>query len=378
MGTPSLFRVKPTPALSVMTPFTTRSVAAAKMAETAQPFTAAVPRTSAVPAAAIAASLSVAVAETIKPQLKIRPPQRTVTDSTTLPDTPLPTELHTPYSDTLVEHNDSAIQASRTYVAVGFASSEPPNQPAGDEPEKAHSPSLRLLNSAKNLPKGQATGTPGNHTAAVRLPGSRHLLFDVSGESKKFPYSANADLLWTQDGSNYSARLAITAFLLGSRIQTSAGQLTAEGLAPQRFSDKVKTEVAAHFERDKGIVSFSANTPDAPLQPGAQDRLSVLLQLGSLLAGAPQRYPVGSSISIQTIGPKDADDWRFTVGEEQTLTLPEGDHKTRKLSRIPQREHDVQVDVWLASDLAYLPVQLRLTQDNGDFVQLQLKSVATP
>lgn len=264
-----------------------------------------------------------------------------------------PATAHTPYSDSVIETDRGLQQTDSVYIATNYVADN--------------------SNTTTTKPS-----TPGSHTAAVRLPGSRHLLFDVSGEAKSFPYSANADLLWTQDGSSYNARLAITAFLLGSRIQTSAGQLTAEGLAPQRFSDKVKTEVAAHFERDKGIISFSANTPDAPLQPGAQDRLSVLLQLGSLLAGAPQRYPVGSSISIQTIGPKDADDWRFTVGEEQTLALPEGDHKARKLSRVPQREHDVRVDVWLASDLAYLPVQLRLTQDNGDFVQLQLKSVATP
>ena len=317
-------------------------------------------------------------AVTQQPKVKVRPHKHTDTASAATPDTPQVVSSHTAYNDTLTDSNYPAAQRSRAYVATTFVSTEPQSRPDADEPEKVSSPAPRPSIGAKIALKIQTTGVSGSHTAAVRLPGSRHLLFDVSGEAKRFPYTASADLLWTQDGSSYNARLAITAFLLGSRIQTSAGQVTAEGLAPQRFSDKVKTEVAAHFERDKGIVSFSANTPDVPLQPGAQDRLSVLLQLGSLLAGSPQRYPAGSSISIQTIGPKDADDWRFTVGEEQTLALPEGDHKARKLSRVPQREHDVQVDVWLAPDLAYLPVQLRLTQDNGDFVQLQLKSVAMP
>jgi len=312
------------------------------------------------------------------PPVKAHSPKHTKTASEATPDTQQTLNKHTAYSDTLIESNHPYAHPGMTYVAMNFASSEQPNQPETETHENTENPSPRSGASAKIALKSQSAGVSGSHTAIVRVPGSRHLLFDVSGEAKRFPYTASADLLWTQDGSSYNARLVITAFLLGSRIQTSAGQVTAEGLAPQRFSDKVKTEVAAHFERDKGIVSFSANTPDAPLQPGAQDRLSVLLQLGSLLAGSPHRYPPGSSISIQTVGPKNADDWRFTVGEEHTLALPEGEHKARILSRVPQRDHDVQVDVWLSADLAYLPVQLRLTQDNGDFVQLQLKSITTP
>ena len=36
-----------------------------------------------------------------------------------------------------------------------------------------------------------------------------------------------------------------------------------------------------------GRISFSNNAPDAALQAGAQDRLSVLLQLGAMLAADP-------------------------------------------------------------------------------------------
>ena len=222
-------------------------------------------------------------------------------------------------------------------------------------------------------PKG-ADRPPG----LVRVAASRRLLYDVNGEARRIRYGANAELLWQQDGSSYQARLEIAAMFVPRRIQTSAGQLTAQGLAPQRFSDRLRSELAAHFERDKGKISFSANSPAVPLAAGAQDRLSVLLQLGSLLAGDPQRYPPGSSISLQTVGPRDADDWRFVVGQEEDLALPGGPHRAVKLSRAPAREFDLRMDVWLAADLAYLPVQLRLTQANGDFVELQLKSSEIP
>ena len=91
-----------------------------------------------------------------------------------------------------------------------------------------------------------------------------------------------------------------------NRSQTSRGQITDVGLAPERFGDKYRSEVAAHFNRAQGKVTFSANTPDAPLLTGAQDRLSVLVQLGALVASEPQRYGPGTTLTIQTIGPRDA------------------------------------------------------------------------
>ena len=83
------------------------------------------------------------------------------------------------------------------------------------------------------------------------IPASARLKYDVKGEVKGFPYHVNGDLLWVQDGKTYDARMEISHFLLGSRVQTSTGQLTSHGLEPTRFGDKVKSEVAAHFDRVK-------------------------------------------------------------------------------------------------------------------------------
>ena len=131
-------------------------------------------------------------------------------------------------------------------------------------------------------------------------------------------------------------------------------------------------------EEDKGKISFSANTPDAPWLRGAQDRLSVFLQLGSLLAGAPASYPVGSSVSLYTAGPREADTWTFTVESEETLQLPAGEAATLKLTRKPQRDYDQTVEIWFAPSMSYLPVRSRITQQNGDFVDQQLRVVEKP
>ncbi len=201
--------------------------------------------------------------------------------------------------------------------------------------------------------------------SSVTLPSSVRFKYQV--ETNRFPFSANAELLWKQNGEEYDARLEISAFGQ-ARVQTSRGQITPEGLAPLRFSDKFRSEVAAHFNRAQGKVTFSANTPDVPLLAGAQDRLSILIQLAAMIASDPEQFPPATTLAMQAIGPRDADTWLFTVGEKETLTLPGGQQATLKLVRNPRQEFDQKVELWLAPALGYLPVRIRITEPNGDFV----------
>ena len=150
--------------------------------------------------------------------------------------------------------------------------------PPAPEPAPAASVPVVAEAPAEPLPQVPA-GAP------ITIPGSVRLLYDVQGQVKKMDYKARSELLWRQDGSQYDLRFEVSAFLVGSRVQTSRGKLTTQGLAPERFSDKSRNERAAHFNYDQGKVTFSANSPDAPLAAGMQDRLSVFIQLGALLYG---------------------------------------------------------------------------------------------
>ena len=223
------------------------------------------------------------------------------------------------------------------------------------------------------------SNTPENKALApVKVPGATRLQFDVLGKVKGFSYTVSGELMWQQDGRQYQARYEIGMPLLGSRVQTSQGQLGIEGLLPQRFGDKVRSEQAAHFERDKGLISFSANTPSATLEPGAQDRLSLFMQLASLLAGAPQRYPTGAQITLQTVSAREAEPWTFRVDGLQTLELPFGTTQAIRLTRLPRQPYDQQVDLWFAPSRGYLPVRLRVTHPNGDVADQVLRRLDPP
>ena len=227
-------------------------------------------------------------------------------------------------------------------------------------------------------PRFAGDGVPANEASAFKIPAPVFLKYQVLGMSKQMNYSAWAEFSWQHDGQRYDSKLEVGAFLLGSRSQTSQGTLGAEGLMPQRFGDKFRTEVASHFQRDKGVVSFSNNAPEVPMLKGAQDRLSVVMQIAALLSAEPDRYPVGTMLSFQTVATRDAEVWLFLVEKAETLQLPYGDVPTIKINRKPRKEFDQTIELWFAPSIDYLPVRLRVTNANGDFVDQQLRKVEKP
>lgn len=267
-------------------------------------------------------------------------------------------------------------------------STAPPTEPTTGEQIPAPQPPAPASAEAAPAPAESAgvdiqppgaTGAPAsNAPPPVRLPPSTRLSFEVVGEVKKLHYNANAELVWRHDGARYEARQQIRAFLLGGRSQSSVGRITEYGLQPERFGDKSRSEQAAHFNFETHEVIFSANTPRATIGQGAQDRLSVFIQLGAMLAAAPDRYPPGTRITLTTVGARYADRWTFTVEGEETLDLPAGPTPALKLERLPRHDRDQKAELWLGSALGYLPVRIRLTQGNGDFAELSLSGHDAP
>ncbi len=278
-----------------------------------------------------------------------------------LPPPPLDARPAEPVAEVVPPVVNTAAPASAPEAAE--ASTTPASEPA---PQSAPTPAP--------LPKDATL-----EARAYTVPGSIRLKFNATGQRARMNYSALGELLWLlRDDHSYDARLEAGAFLIGSRVGSSTGRITADGLAPSRYSEKTKSELAAHFERDKGRITFSANTPDAVLLPGAQDRLSVFIQLAAMVAGDPAKYPLGTTIAIQTVSQRAAEPWVFAVEEQAKLYLPGGEQTTLKLTRVPRREFDQKAEIWLAPALAYLPARIRITEANGDFLDLQWRSTASP
>jgi outer membrane biosynthesis protein TonB len=308
------------------------------------------------------------------------------------PAKPLAKAAPKPVKKPILEQKEAIAQQPRAQAAIELVAPETPPPPEADAAPVAEAPaapasdSLPATEQTASAPPASLAPSPApaasaappagpsqTPVTAMALPGSARLSYAATGSAKGLNYYADAELVWNNAGSSYDARMTVSALLLRSRSWSSRGQIGDQGLAPQRYTDKARNEVAAHFEPEKNQISFSANTPSVPWIKGAQDRVSVFLQLGGILKGNPAGFPVGSNISMYTVGPRDADTWTFLVGAEETLTLPFGVLNTVKLSRQPRREFDQKVEIWYAPSLGYLPVRSKITEHNGDFVDQQLR-----
>jgi hypothetical protein len=269
--------------------------------------------------------------------------------------------------------------STQAQAAIESIAKPPPDTPSPDSVQASAAPEPQPTPVSEPAPAAEPASTaPVALAGALSIPGSIRLKYKMTGRSKNMDYHALAQMDWLQDGESYQASMVVSAFGLGERSMASTGRITGDGLAPTRFLDKSRSERAAHFQPEKGKITFSANTPDAPWLVGAQDRVSVFLQLASLLAGDPARYPPGSSISLYTAGPTAADTWTFVVETEEKLNLPAGEFSAFKLTRKPQRDYDQTVEVWFAPSIGWLPVRTRITQHNGDFVDQQLRADEKP
>jgi len=262
---------------------------------------------------------------------------------------PIPAPLPAAPADALPSQTEAQPQVQAPAIQA-----EPPPLVAAAQPEPAQSP------------------------AALSIPNSVRLTYKMTGLSRGMNYYANGELNWLREANRYESSMVVSAFLLGSRSMTSVGEVTADGLAPKRFGDKARNELATHFDADKGKITFSANRPELPWQRGAQDRLSVFFQLAGLLAGQAGAAPTGTRIAIYTVGPRDAETWTFIVENMENLNLPVGEIKALRLTREPKREFDQKIETWFAPSMSYWPVRIKITQSNGDFVDQQLSGSRAP
>ena len=189
--------------------------------------------------------------------------------------------------------------------------------------------------------------------------------------------SGQAELSLKRPGAGYE--LELKGNVLGMEVlgMTSRGSVAAQGFMPERFVDRRrgKDRLAANFDHAAGRITYSGPPVTQPLLPGAQDRLSWMVQLAAIIDAAPERYPVGSRVALSVSGARgDVDTWTFNVQGRQRLTLPGGAvAEAVRLTREPRRPYDTQVETWLDPAQHHLPVRARLTVlPGGETLELSL------
>lgn len=262
-------------------------------------------------------------------------------------------------------------------TATNAALNPPPNTatetPAPSQVDTASSatpPAVNNANSNANALNAKLGDFPSNIQINYRL----------TGQERGLSYHASGSLKWqTKAGPTlpraYEAELQVKAFLVGRRIWRSVGQLTDKGLAPLRYSDSWRGERAAHFEADTQKISFSGNTPSAPLQGGAQDQVSLFIQMAAAVAG--QNFKVGSELNVQTATARDAVNWTLTYKSDDIIDLNGNRVETQRWVCLPRGKFDSQIEMWFAKSQDGLPVRIKITQVSGNFIDMEMRDSET-
>ena len=103
--------------------------------------------------------------------------------------------------------------------------------------------------------------------------------------------------------------------------------------------------------------------------PGVQDTASQFVQLTWLFATQPERLRVGNTFEFPLALPRTMDTWVYDVVEEELLHTRSGRSQTFHLK--PRRAADgpaneLTVEMWIAPELRFLPVRIRIEQDADD------------
>jgi len=259
-------------------------------------------------------------------------------------------------------------EASATSAAPSPASEQAPNETVA-QATQAPAPAIAPANA------GTAEATLSwPQLGLAALPASALLHYRLSGQERGISYQATGELRWQHSPVAYAMSLSVRALLVGSRHWRSRGEITALGLAPVRFSDSWRSERATHFDRAQNQIVFSSNAPSAPLQPGAQDQISLYPQLAALMAQEGARLQPGARLQVQTATVRDALPWLLTLEKQEPLQVEGHTVLATKWVCQPRNRFDAQVEFWVAAAHDWLPVRIRITQVSGSFIDLLLTS----
>lgn len=205
----------------------------------------------------------------------------------------------------------------------------------------------------------------------IAPPPSADLLLAVDRvDADGTKWTGEAAIGWRRAAERYRIKVEIGISMLVTRVNlvvlTSEGTVGDAGLVPLKMTEKRRgrAETATHFNAADNKITFSASQASFPLQPGAQDKASIPLQLAAIARGDPGQLK--GEIAVQVAEDKDASVYRFVVVGPEEIETRMGRMQTVHLSRPPlPGSYSSRLDVWLAPEHDWYPVQISNLEANG-------------
>ena len=216
---------------------------------------------------------------------------------------------------------------------------------------------------------------------AFEWPPSTRLTYVLKGNYRGEVHG-DARVQWVRQGSRYQVHLDVNigpSFApLISRRMTSDGELGEQGLVPQRYDEATRLpfqqarRVSLQFTPEQITL---ANGSQQETLPGVQDSASQFVQLTWLFTNRPELLRTGNTVTLALALPRRVGRWTYDVLGEERLATPIGEIDTFHLRpRLGQGRpgNELIFEAWFAPTLQYLPVRIRIQQNEDTFADLLL------
>ena len=272
-----------------------------------------------------------------------------------------------------------AAEAMPSTAALPASVPEPSPEPS---PVVAEAASAAEAPAAAASPVAQAASVAASDEPGPEWPLSTRLTYVLTGNYRG-PVHGEAQVEWLRKGRDYQVHLDVAVgpsfapFI--TRRMTSQGQLTEDGIAPQRYDEETKLIIGDARRASVFFLPTEVQLASGVRQPvprGAQDSASQFVQLTWLFLTGRELLGVGRVVSFPLVLPgRQYEQWSYeVVGEEWVETgtgwVPSWHLKPTR----PVKADDMSAEIWLAPGLQYLPVRLLIRQDAQTFIDLKLKS----
>ena len=262
---------------------------------------------------------------------------------------------------------------------------EPPVAAEPTPPIQAEAPQERPLPPvllAEPVLPASAVSAPDSGTGSSFVwPGSTRLSYGLTGNFRG-EIHGNAQVEWVRVGSRYQVHLDVIVGLpiapLIARRMSSEGDITAEGLAPQRYDEDTKMmfrdrrRLTMRFEPGAVVM---ANGQRQETLPGVQDTASQFVQLSYLFSVKPELLVVGGAVEVPLALARKVDRWTYDVTAQEPLSTPFGAVDTFHLKprRAAPTGNELTAEIWIAPSLQYLPARIRIRQDADTYIDLLIE-----
>ncbi|MGL4666553.1 MAG: DUF3108 domain-containing protein [Saezia sp.] len=209
----------------------------------------------------------------------------------------------------------------------------------------------------------------------------------------KFDYSLNGQYMgsvsgtgtfdWKYSSSNgiYAMELNISAFLMSFFYSSQGRYDEMAGVLPSAYREKrIGRDRTVSFDYPSETLSYRWKpTHDTrPLKKGAQDAISVLMQMIHQMRNGVAELKAGQQLTFPIARMGSVKEWSFSVLGMETVKIKSESYEAWRIKWVsPKGDDATTTEMWLAPRLSYMPVKLSYWSEDGSNLDILLTRIRT-